>query len=184
MGCFRSRGKTMNSFTCPECGHDMCRNTKPFTVTYGALSAVVDMPGWYCTNCQEAVFVGADMDAAEKARQRLKAQAEGLLLPEEIRRIRRKLRLTQMEAGTLLGGGQSAFHKYETGAGLPSQAISNLLRWLAVDPRGLEIISRPITRDGEDTDIDQGSRVRKRSNEKATQRASAIMASFPPGPSR
>jgi len=121
--------------------HDMQRDVKPFTVTYGDLSVEVDAPGWYCTSCDEAVFVGKDMDAAEKARLRLKAQAEDLLLPEEIRRIRKRLNLSQEDAGILIGGGPNAFHKYENGIVLPSQAISNLLRWLEVDPKGLQLFS-------------------------------------------
>ena len=46
---------------------------------------------------------------------RLKARTEGLLEPEEIRRIRKKLGLTQAAAGELIGGGPRAFQKYETG---------------------------------------------------------------------
>ena len=131
----------MTNFNCPECGHDMQRDVKPFTVTYGDLTATVDTPGWYCTNCDEAIFVGKDMDAPEKARLILKAQAEDLLLPEQIRRIRKKLNLTQEEAGTIIGGGPNAFHKYENGIVLPSLAISNLLRWLEVDPKGLQVFT-------------------------------------------
>lgn len=49
----------------------------------------------------------------------------------EIRAIRKKLKLTQVQAGTILGGGKKAFQKYESGEILPSRAISNLLRVLA-----------------------------------------------------
>ena len=54
-------------------------------------------------------------------------------------------RRTQAQASSVLGGGPNAFQKYESGIGLPSKAISNLLRVLAVDPRGLEIL-RPAAR--------------------------------------
>jgi len=39
-----------------------------------------------------------------------------------------------------LGGGSNAFHKYEKGDVLPTQAISNLLRVLEAMPIGLEIL--------------------------------------------
>ena len=40
----------------------------------------------------------------------------------------------------LLGGGPSAFHKYESGEVLPSRAISNLLRVLEAMPEGLKVL--------------------------------------------
>ena len=50
------------------------------------------------------------------------------LLPEDIRRIRMKLGLTQEQAGDRIGGGRRAFSKYESGAVRPSAAIEKLLR--------------------------------------------------------
>ena len=63
-----------------------------------------------------------------------------LLEPEEIRRIRKKLRLTQAAAGELIGGGPRAFQKYETGDLLPSRAISSALALLDHDPRSLTVL--------------------------------------------
>ena len=58
----------------------------------------------------------------------------------EIRAIRKKFKLTQVQAGTILGGGKKAFQKYESGEILPSRAISNLLRVLAAQPSLLQTI--------------------------------------------
>ena len=63
------------------------------------------------------------MKVSDRVLNRLKARTEGLLEPEEIRRIRKKLGLTQEEAGELIGGGPRAFQKYETGDLLPSRGI-------------------------------------------------------------
>jgi len=41
----------------------------------------------------------------------LKARSENLLEPEEVRRIRKKLRLSEEKAGLLRGGGPRAFQK-------------------------------------------------------------------------
>ena len=57
----------------------------------------------------------------------------------EIRAIRKKLKLTQVQAGTILGG-KKTFQKYESGEILPSRAISNLLRVLAAQPSLLQTI--------------------------------------------
>ena len=52
------------------------------------------------------------------------------LTPEEIRAIRERLGLSQVDAGELLGGGPRAFTKYEAGTIKPSASICNLLRLL------------------------------------------------------
>jgi HTH-type transcriptional regulator/antitoxin MqsA len=130
----------MANQTCHECGHEMAHDVRPMTINYKGRSATFDMPGLYCTSCSEGILSGKDRAIYDQNLNRLKAQADGLLLPEEIRRIRKILGLTQAEASAVLGGGPNAFHRYEGGAGLPSQAISNLLRLLAADPRGLEVL--------------------------------------------
>ncbi|WP_224957736.1 type II TA system antitoxin MqsA family protein [Geomonas subterranea] len=65
---------------------------------------------------------------------------EGLLPPEGIRRIRKKLHLTQEAAGLIIGGGPRAFQKYEKGDLLPSWAISNALILLDRDPEALLVL--------------------------------------------
>jgi HTH-type transcriptional regulator / antitoxin MqsA len=72
----------------------------------------------------------------------LKARAEGLAEPKEIRRIRTKLRLTQEQAGRLIGGGPRAFQKYESGDLLPSRAIMSALALLDSNPAGLRILEQ------------------------------------------
>ena len=64
---------------------------RPLTLTYKAESITVDMPGWYGDNPDQGVFDPEDMKVSDRALNRLKARAEGLPEPEEIRRVRRKL---------------------------------------------------------------------------------------------
>lgn len=52
----------------------------------------------------------------------------------EIRRIRKRLGLTQAQAGEILGGGPRAFSKYETNTVRPSAATAVLLRLLDENP--------------------------------------------------
>jgi len=73
------------------------------------------MPGWNCDSCGESVHSGADMKASDRILNLLKARAEGLAEPDEIRRIRKKLRLTQEQAGDLIGGGPRAFPEIRSG---------------------------------------------------------------------
>jgi HTH-type transcriptional regulator / antitoxin MqsA len=54
--------------------------------------------------------------------------------------MRRKLGLTQEQAGQLIGGGPRAFQKYETADLLPSRAISSALALLDYNPASLTIL--------------------------------------------
>ena len=125
---------------CPETGAPMHRDVRPMTLTYKGESLTFDMPGWYCDQSEESIHTGEDMKVSDRMLNRLKAHSEGLLGPEEIRRIRKKLRLSQEAAGLVIGGGPRAFQKYESGDLLPSRAISSALRLLNHDPKSLAVL--------------------------------------------
>jgi HTH-type transcriptional regulator/antitoxin MqsA len=125
---------------CPKTGAPMHRGVRPLTLTYKEQTISFDMPGWYCEDCEESIHTGKDMKGSDRMLNRLKARREGLLAPEEIRRIRKKLGLSQESAGLLIGGGPRAFQKYETGDLLPSRAISSALVLLDHDPEALAVL--------------------------------------------
>jgi HTH-type transcriptional regulator / antitoxin MqsA len=124
----------------PDTGALLHRDMRPFTLTYKGQSITIDMPGWYGDQLDDGMFDPEDMKASERALNLLKARVEGLLEPEEIKRIRKKLALTQEAAGEVIGGGPRAFQKYEPGDVLPSQAIVSALVLLDNDPDGLGIL--------------------------------------------
>jgi HTH-type transcriptional regulator/antitoxin MqsA len=124
----------------PETGALLHRDVRPFTLTYKGQSITIEMPGWYGDQPDDGMFDPEDMKASERALNLLKARVEGLLEPEEIKRIRKKLGLTQEAAGEVIGGGPRAFQKYEAGDVLPSQAIVSALVLLDNNPDGLGIL--------------------------------------------
>lgn len=139
----------MSNPVCPLTGAPMHRGVKPMALSYKGQSITVDMPGWYCDQSDESIHTGDDMKLSDRALNRLKARVEGLLEPEAIRRIRKKLGLTQALAGELIGGGPRAFQKYETGELLPSRAISSALVLLDHAPENLAVLeSRRMKRAG------------------------------------
>ena len=127
---------------CPKTGAPMHRGVRPMTLTYKEESITFDMPGWYCDESDESIHTGKDMKVSDRMLNRLKARSEGLLEPEEIRHIRKKLRISQEAAGLLVGGGPRAFQKYESGDLLPSRAVSSALVLLDHDPEALEVLKR------------------------------------------
>jgi len=125
---------------CPETGVPMHRDVRPMTLTYKGEKITFDMPGWYCDRSDESIHTGKDMKVSDRMLNRLKARKGALLEPEEIRRIRKKLHLTQEAAGRVIGGGPRAFQKYESGDLLPSRAISSALILLDRDPKALVVL--------------------------------------------
>lgn len=134
------RDTMAESPVCPETGALMHRDVRPMTLEYKGHSVTFPMPGWYCDTSEESLHTGEDMKVSDRMLNRLKARSEGLLEPEEIRRIRKKLGLNQARAGELIGGGPRAFQKYEAGDLAPSRAISSALALLDHDPRSLRVL--------------------------------------------
>lgn len=127
--------KTMK---CHACGGEMVRDVRDDVVEYKGSTVTVKQPGWYCTGCDEVVFSGSDAGVTEAAFVRLKADTDGILTSDEVRRIREKLGLSQRAASRLLGGGPRSFQKYESGTGWVTRSMTNLLRLLDRDPKRLK----------------------------------------------
>ena len=125
---------------CPETGHPMVRGVRPMTIEYKGHSIKIEMPGWYCEQGGEGIHTGKDMLVSDRALNRLKAKVDGLLLPETVKRIRKRLKLTQKDAGMMIGGGPNAFQKYEGGDVLVSKAITSALLLLDAHPENLSIL--------------------------------------------
>jgi HTH-type transcriptional regulator / antitoxin MqsA len=105
-----------------------------FVIEHAGHSAKVKgLSGWRCRNCDEVVF-----DAVSA--KRYATAGDALVMEErkrqmkEIRRIRRKLGLTQADAARLTGGGHNAFSRYERGEATPVVAVVNLFRLLDKHP--------------------------------------------------
>lgn len=109
-----------------------------FTIEHAGMTARVEgLSGWRCDACNEVEF---DAESA----QRYVAAGDELVLRnrerviEEIRRIRRKLGLSQAAAARLTGGGHNAFSRYERGEAMPLPAVVNLFRLLDRHPELLK----------------------------------------------
>lgn len=130
----------MNTRQCLSCGTQESMQhfeRRSLTVNYKDVSRWVHgIAGWECRACGEIIFDN-DTDSAERY-----SDAGDKLLEEcfhvmgaEMKRIRRKLHLTQKEAVKLLsGGGHNAFSRYERGELSPSQPLFNLMRLLDRHP--------------------------------------------------
>jgi len=132
----------MSNNPCPECGTpDLKRFSDDSMILdhQGRTTTINDLAGWRCSACGEVIF---DDDSAE----RYAAASDALVVAareqerQEIRRIRRKLGLTQAMAARLTGGGHNAFSRYERGEAVPMPAVVNLFKLLDKHPELLREI--------------------------------------------
>ena len=98
----------------------------PVSVTYPALRALLSGAGYEFVEPPVVHPAGVFVELAG----------------EELRRIRKKLKLNQVEASRLTGGGHNAFSRYETGKVIPAPAVVNLFRLLDRHPEELERLKR------------------------------------------
>lgn len=113
----------------PETGKELRRGVRQQTVIVGSLSRTVDVPGWYPDDDSDAIHSGADLKVSNEAFKALREEYAA-----HVKAVRKQLRLTQEEAGVIIGGGKRAFQKYESGSTPPSDAAVGLIEVLARHP--------------------------------------------------
>ena len=125
----------------PETGKKLRRGIRPMTVRYRGLERTVMQPGWWPDDDSDGTISGPDARSTDDALREMKAEIANLPGPDEVRRIRTRLKLSQRRAGELLGGGPRAFQKYESGEVVVSRPMASLLRLLDHDPSLLETLA-------------------------------------------
>ena len=113
----------------PETGKELRRGVRQQTVVVGSLARTIDVPGWYPDDDSDAIHSGADLKASNEAFKALREE-----YATRVKSVRKKLGLTQEEAGAIIGGGKRAFQKYESGRTPPSDAAVGLIEVLARHP--------------------------------------------------
>lgn len=128
----------------PETGQKLVRGKRLMVLRYKDMEEKVEIPGWYADDDsagKSGLHDAGDMRVSDRALNRMKSREKRLFGPEEIRHIRqRKLRMTQKQAGLIIGGGKAAFQKYESGDVVISRALHNLLKLLDNDPSRIDEI--------------------------------------------
>jgi len=127
---------------CPVCGSEnIHENISSKTFSYKGKSVSFDgFISYDCNNCGESFPDETQLDEIEPKLRDFHREVDGLLTPAEIKSIRKKLGFSQEAFGNVLGGGEKAFARYETGTVTQSKPMDNLLRIIQVNPTALEII--------------------------------------------
>jgi HTH-type transcriptional regulator/antitoxin MqsA len=119
----------------PETGETLRRGVRRQSIRYGSLAREVEVPGWYPADGDDGVHSGADLAESDRVYRELRGEYS-----RRVREARKRLKLSQEEAGRIIGGGKRAFQKYESGATPPSDAAVGLIELLIRHPEEVETL--------------------------------------------
>ena len=121
----------------PKTGRVLNRDVRLTHFDYLGRTRTIELPGGYLEDPRyedNAILEASDARILDRAFNEMRAEADGLPIPAEGRRIRRGLRLSQRLASEVLGVDQRSFQKYESGEVIVRKPMANPLRSLEQDP--------------------------------------------------
>jgi len=120
---------TVSNNICPICneGHLQACIVKN-QVEYKGQTTELDMQYSVCDACCSEQANEVQMRANKRAMMAFRKQTDGLLTGAEVRVLRQRLSISQVEAAKVFGGGPVAFSKYESDDVAQSEAMDKLLR--------------------------------------------------------
>ena len=117
---------------CPMCREGTLHDgVKLVEQTYKGKVFQSESCGAFCDHCADG-FV--ETDPAEESAWLAFRDRVDLEQAADLARIRKKLKLSQLEAAQLAGGGKNAFSRYKRGQAKPVAAVINLFRLLDGHP--------------------------------------------------
>jgi HTH-type transcriptional regulator/antitoxin MqsA len=125
----------MKKMKCPACGGVMAQAIQDLYYVYkGERLVVPALDALVCGACGEALFATPEDGARYDAAIRAHIAAINLRSAPDLRAIRKRLKLTQAEAGRIFGGGVTAFSRYERGEVKPPVALVKFFQVLDRHP--------------------------------------------------
>lgn len=127
---------------CPACGGRIVRAPGTFDANVGRRT--VEVPGEYdrCEQCGDTYFAPGEMNEVLKRASDIIRSEEGLLSSDEIKRIRRRLGVTQPQLEQMIGAGPKTVTRWEKGTVFQNGATDTLLRVLRDVPEAVEYLMR------------------------------------------
>ncbi|MBN2436274.1 MAG: type II toxin-antitoxin system MqsA family antitoxin [Spirochaetes bacterium] len=114
----------------------------------GHTLVIKDYQSTLCHNCGESIEENESYEKSIPLLRDFHRSVDGYLTGNEIRTIRKSFNMTQDEFSSVLGGGEKAFARYETGRVMQSKPMDNLLRILRDFPESISTLAAKSTLDG------------------------------------
>lgn len=128
---------------CVACGGPVEFRRAVTEVSIAGRKASVEVEGDWCTSCGEVLLTPQQADDAQRRAAAVLRKEEGLLSPDEVRAIRARLGLTQVELEKLLGVGPKTVVRWERGTVFQSPPVDRLLRVLDASREARQILAPP-----------------------------------------
>jgi HTH-type transcriptional regulator/antitoxin MqsA len=126
---------------CPTCGTMMKESRGALhTPVNGEDVAVSDVPHFKCAKCGEQVLTYTQARRFEEDAIALYRKKYGLLSGDQIRAIRERYSLTQLELARLLRLGPNTISRWESGRNVQTAALDVLVRLLRDLPGSLDYL--------------------------------------------
>lgn len=131
---------------CPVCGGAELIPDRVQLIPYEWLGheTMLEGHGDLCPMCGEMLLSYEGSDSLEQQMRDFKQKVKlELAFSEYIGSVRKKLGLSQKQAGELFGGGVNAFSRYELGKVNPPLSLVQLFRILDRQPELLDVLRTP-----------------------------------------
>jgi HTH-type transcriptional regulator / antitoxin MqsA len=168
---------------CPVCSEGKLHSDKTFNNIHVAngIKSVIRHFHW-CDGCGAEIALDQDLRLNGREALQVKRRALGRMTGAQIKSLREDvLKISQLEAGKIFGGGPVAFSKYENNDMPPSDAMDNLLWLVCRDSRlAYELAERarvPLKRPSLRTDVSSRTSISPLPSDKSQVLAQDIRAS-------
>jgi putative zinc finger/helix-turn-helix YgiT family protein len=136
-----NRGRVLPADACPACGTTMVEKRRTLRLTVnGEEIAVPSAVHLHCPECGEVVLRFRDSQRLSEDATAIYRKKHGLLSADEIRAIRERFDLTQLELARLLRLGANTISRWESGRNVQTAALDILLRLLRDLPGSLDYL--------------------------------------------
>ena len=115
---------------CPICGGNLIEEKRERVVIYKGKQITIKQPAEWCKSCGEGILSTAHIKATRSQLTDFKRTVDNLLTPGQIKKFRKKFKLTQEKASKIFGGGKRAFSEYERGEISQTKSTDLLMRLL------------------------------------------------------
>jgi HTH-type transcriptional regulator/antitoxin MqsA len=114
---------------CPICGEGHLEHrVEKNSVEYRGQTALLDSQYSVCDQCGSEQASPIQTRNNKRAMMAFKKRVDGLLTGAELKALRQRMGINQVEAALIFGGGPVAFSKYESDDVIQSEAMDKLLK--------------------------------------------------------
>jgi putative zinc finger/helix-turn-helix YgiT family protein len=120
---------------CANCGEQALEERKiPLDIKQGSRTFKIQDRHIFCRSCKNISYVGSQISEHELAVAAALREADGLLSPDDLDKIRSQYKFRQVDMEQILSTGPKTWTRWERGKVPQNKAADSLIRLIAEDP--------------------------------------------------